>query len=313
MAEKDFWDIYRSSQEKITMTDDLKQSILRNAQHCGNGREAAPALDAGPAGPVRIEAPRRPPRARPEPHRRVVRFALPIAACLTLVALAAGLVFLGTDNSSGSNNPGIPSLAIKAYAAETDTILARGEGGQIIFSRALVPHDTYNKDRYLAEGYYTGSLFRVEGEGIVRVQASVSTGVLYRQSIETIVRGDNAERWDELVQWKPSMRGLGEYAAEYDNIQTLPPRGDGLPKDSPERQVRVALSKKLGSTMDVSLSDGSPEYSFGFWTNDDYGDFPEAGGPDAIIDLFDGAMLTVTATFADGQTATHRIELYSGD
>ena len=111
--------------------------------------------------------------------------------------------------------------------------------------------------------------------------------------------------------WKPTSRGLGEYYGGYDSIDIWG-IADNLPKDSPDKQMRVMLCKKLGSTIDVLLTENTPHNSFGFWINEDCDDSSSVVSLDAAIDLFDGAILTVTVTFTDGNTTTQLIELHTG-
>ena len=332
MSKQEFWGIYRSSQEKIALSDELKDSILENARRLTADNLSAPgqaadreASEAGNLGRLVTAEPtagtaqgktagKDPGQASPKPRRRAARIAIPIAACLAVAAITAGIVSFtgGLDDRGGASGSLVPGFAIKAYAAGTDTILAMGADNRIVFSRAMPMTSAPPKDLYLAEGSYTGCLFQVEGEGIVRIQASVSTGALYQYDLKEITRGENPDQWDELIGWKPSNRGLGKYYGGYDNVALWGSK-DGLPKDSPDKQWEVALTKKLGPTIDVLLDADSPAHSFGFWTNKDYGDVPEDEVSDAVIDLFDGATLIVTATFADDRAVTQVIELHAGD
>ena len=347
MTKKEFWDDYRSSQEKITLSDTMKNSILENTRRSAAERPATPgqaedreAYEAGSFGRL---APAEPTAGtaqgktaskgvtptHPIPRRRVAstarttrtaRIALPIAACLALVALVAGITSFvgGTDDQSLTSDNPVPGFSlIRAYAAETDTILEMGNDNRIIFSRTESPYgDAPSGFGMISEeNYYTGCLFRVEGEGIVRIQASVSTGALYKYYLEEITRGESPDRWSEIVGWKTTTRGLGKYYNGYDYVDIWGSKDD-LPKDSPDKQFAIALTKKLGSTIDVPIDADSPAYSFGFWTNGDFGDVSEGlkGEKTAdIINVFDGETLTVTATFADGRTITQVIELHAGD
>lgn len=309
MNENEFWTVYADSQKRVTLTEDQKRTIAAAAgQH---PRERNTALSAAAEHNEQTKPAAVPPAARQ--RRSLGRIALPAAACLAAIALAIGLVTsFDTGGPFGIFNA-TPDFTVQAYAADSDSILEMGTENQIVFSRSADAHGIGSKEAYLAEGYYTGCLFRVGGEGVTRIQASVSTGALYRSTQETVTAGENPERWAELVSWKPTARGLGEYYDEYDYVSIVG-SPDDLAKDDPAKQWSVELTKKLGSTIDVAMDDSSSSCSFGFWTNEDYGgngDGMEA--TDAIIDLFDGATLTITATFEDGHTTTQVIELHAAD
>ena len=294
MTEQEFWETYRSSQTNTIMSDELKSSILKNTRQEEHKE-------------VGVKSGRR--------NRRTlfVRVAVPLAACLALLAMTMGIFSLMSGTDDKDKVPGITSygFTVRAYAADTDTVLEMGSENQILFGRVIMPvYPSADSN----QGHYTGSLFRVEGEGIVRIQASISTGAIYRYSVEEVRRGDNMDRWRELISWKPTKRGMGDYFGKYDDVFAWGGRNDdNIPKDSPDWKAFVGLSKKLGSTIDVTLTEGSPNYSYGFWTNEvSIGSF-ENEADDMIIDSFEGAILTVTVTFEDGHAATQIIELHTGD
>ncbi|WP_139651465.1 hypothetical protein [Raoultibacter phocaeensis] len=337
MNENEFRDAYKRSQERIALTEDQKRTIaetasaphVRAAETDGGARAGAAKAAARAAAQADTRSRRSTASGkngsgapRPSVHagssnpskRRspLGRFALPAAACLVVAALAVGLAAF--SSSGGLLGPGnaTPDFAVQAYAADRDSILEMGTDNQIIFSRNADMTLAGSKEDYLhSEGCYTGCLFRVEGEDITRIQASVSTGMLYRQTTETVTAGEDPERLSELAGWKPTARGLGEYYSGYDEVSIIG-SPDSLAKDDPDKQWLVSLTKKLGSTIDVPVTDDD-EYSFGFWTNEDYGDAEGMNAFDVIIDLFDGATLTITATFADGHTTTQVIELHAAD
>lgn len=339
MNENEFRDAYARSQERITLTDDQKRTVAETARHRirasvgeagadAKGQTAA-STSARAAHTGRVDASPEPTRRKnasgasrpsvnrttPNPPRRrsaLARIALPVAACLAVVALAVGVAAFSSRGGLFGSGAVTPDFSVQAYAADRDSILEMGTDNQIIFSRNATMYAAGSKDEYLdAEGCYTGCLFRVEGEGITRIQASVSTGVIYRQTTETVTAGEDSERLRELASWKPSARGLGEHYGGYDEVSVVG-SPDNRAKDDPEKQWLVSLTKKLGSTIDVPVTNDS-EYSFGFWTNEDYGDAEGIDEFSAVIDLFDGETLTITATFADGHTTTQVIELHAAD
>lgn len=295
MNEREFREQYAALQERTAVSSELKKQTAARVRNAS--RTAAP-------------------RARVAVARR---WALPAAACLVAAAVVAGGVPVvmsafnsdGTENAAVSEAARLSGFSVRAYASDGSSILALGDDGRIIFDRDM--SNGFPVNEYTTEGYYTGCLFRVEGEGIARVQMNVSRGQLYRSTVERFKRGEEPEKWREALNWKPTKRGMGTYYGLYDQVQPIG-SNDGLPKDSPDKQVGVSLAKKLGSTIDVSAADdpgiATGDTSFGLWTNDPFG----GGDPfSAVIDLFDGQTLTVTVTFEDGHTSTQVIELHAAD
>ncbi len=73
--------------------------------------------------------------------------------------------------------------------------LAAGHGkdGRILFEADIlfrVPPD----DRYAEKGVYTGCMFRIEGDDIVRVQAHIDKGELYRYTYDEFQTASNPDR-----------------------------------------------------------------------------------------------------------------------
>ena len=145
----------------------------------------------------------------------------------------------------------------------------------------------------------------MEGEGIVRVQAHLTGGALYRVTFEDGPTDPDDPRMGELASWKPTSRGTGEYYGGYDFVGSAMRDGES----------KLSLAKLMGATIDVSadddpgIADGTT--SFGLWTNE--GEVPADVFNDSqspVIDLFDGQTLTVTVTFEDGSTSTQAIELH---
>jgi hypothetical protein len=324
MNEQEFRDHYRSSQEIIVISENMKQSILKNAQSKAGAKTSSHTLAA-----KALHG-----RANDKERSRMnhkVRFSslhlvLTAAACLLLVVLAVNLASVWGNKSEETPQSEKPDLGftIKAYAAETSMVLENNNKDRVIFDKTA--DDIINaislssKEHYLTtEGYYTGCLFQIEGENIARIQASISTGVIYRYHTERITRGENPDLWTEFISWKPTTRGIGKYLGGYDEARILGGLDDGIPKDSPDKQMTVAYIKRLGATIDVPVNAGLSEYSYGFWTNEDFGDISgtPAGGSatfpavDAIIDLYEGATLTLTVTYTDGRISTQIIELHS--
>ena len=206
------------------------------------------------------------------------------------------------------------AFSVRAYASDTRMLVPPTDNGMIVFDRSG-SLTTPTKDWYLQYGKYTGCMFTVEGEGIVRIQATTSAGMFYRNSYEINGR-DDPERVAEVTAWKPEKAGLGDHYGKYESVQVVD--GFGLP--DPDRDMTVRLTKMLGSTIDLPISadDDGDAKSFGLWTNEDYGDAVETAedplaATDAVFDTFEGQTITVTAYFEDGGCATQTIELHTAD
>ncbi|MRX81431.1 hypothetical protein [Eggerthella guodeyinii] len=322
MNERDFRQAYEAMQHDVTASSDLKQRTLAAAK-----REP---LRGAPTPQATV------PASEKRPHRRTGsrgaqaggiavarRWGLPAAACLVAVAIVVGgvPVVMGAMDAGGHSAISMndaqqaSGFSVRAYAADGSSMLELGSDGTVVFGRRAPT--TGLSDQYDVEGAFTGCTFRVEGDGIARVQMNVSKGVLYRSAIEQFRRGDEPEKWQELISTKPTNRGMGEYYGAYDEAYPLMIANDGA-KDNPDAIVGAELNKLLGSTIDVSAQDdpgiATGETSFGLWTNEGNPTADAAFDPYAgVIDQFDGQTLTVTVTFEDGHSSTQVIELHAAD
>ncbi len=316
MNENEFRTRYAASQSHVEASPELKQRAVCNALQEGAAQYAgsqAPAKGAVSA--------KRPTRRRPRPVSRTAghsvgaaslarRWAPAAAACLVAGALAVAGIPALTSSLSGS--PAITldeaaarcGFSVRAYASDGSAPLAPGEGGTVAFDRDL-GYRFRGGDDYKVSGFFSGCLFHVEGEGIVRVQAHLTGGALYRVTFEDGPTDPDDPRMGELASWKPTARGTGEHYGGYDFVGSAMRDGES----------KLSLAKLMGATIDVSadddpgIADGTT--SFGLWTNE--GEVPEnaANNPESpVIDLFDGQTLTVTVTFEDGSTSTQAIELH---
>lgn len=322
MNENDFRKEYEAMQQQVTASSDLKQRTLAAAQFTARQADAASSRPTGPSAK--------------QPHRRTDghsastngatiarRWGLPAAACLVAAAIVAGGVPVVMDAVDAGSPAAISTsdaqlasgFAVRAYAADGSSMLELGSDGTVVFGRRAPSYRI--SDQYDTEGAFTGCTFRIEGEGVARVQMNVTKGVLYRSTIEQFRRGDEPEKWQELLTAKPTNRGMGEFYGAYDEVHPLMISNDGA-KDNPDAVVGAELNKLLGSTIDVSAEDNpgieTGETSFGLWTNE--GGAPTAAAEDpyaSIIDQFNGQKLTVTVTFEDGHSSTQVIELHAAD
>ena len=248
---------------------------------------------------------------------RKTRFCKPhkphaIAACFVAGALIVGGVGYAVAAAGGaipSPQPATQAAAhgftVRAWASDGGTILPT-EDGQIVFDRT---HSQWTQTGE-AEGYFTGCTFTVEGEGISRVQASISAGELYRQDVTTISQTSDPIAFNRAVNWDDRFRGLDGTLSSSDSVIVVKwdaEEGRDLNGEGPRsnQEIQAALLKRYGSVIDLALAD-APGIADGTTC---FGLF----NPDAESDplsLFDGAALTVTATFEDGSTSTQVITLH---
>lgn len=242
-----------------------------------------------------------------------------IAACLALAALGFGAVQAMMHTNEGAADVGALETAsldftVKAYAAGTQSPLATGDNGMIVFGHTS--DLSQSSPEWDDNGTYTGCLFKVEAEGVKTVQAHISKGMLYRYDTQNVSYASNSELLYEASTWKPLKRGLGEHLSAYDKV-AVGIANDGLSKDDPNKTYQVQTSKRLGQTAELNYDEGDEGTYFGLWT-DEMGDSDASDDSmrdqfGAIANAFEGAELTVTVTFEDGRTSTQVINLHAGN
>lgn len=242
-----------------------------------------------------------------------------IAACLALAALGFGAVQAMMHTNEGAADVGALETAnldftVKAYAAGTQSPLAAGDNGMIVFGHTSDLSQT--SPEWDDNGTYTGCLFKVEAEGVKTVQAHISKGMLYRYDTQNVSYASNSELLYEASTWKPLKRGLGEHLSAYDKV-AVGIANDGLSKDDPNKTYQVQMSKRLGQTAELNYDEGDEGAYFGLWT-DEVGDSDTSDDSmrdqfGAIANAFEGAELTVTVAFEDGHTSTQVINLHAGN
>ena len=242
-----------------------------------------------------------------------------IAACLALAALGFGAVQTMAHMNDGNVDVGAVEatnldFTVKAYAAGTQSPLAAGDNGMIVFGHTS--DLSQSSPEWDDNGTYTGCLFKVEAEGVKTVQAHISKGMLYRYDTQNVSYASNSELLYEASTWKPLKRGLGEHLSAYDKV-AVGIANDGLSKDDPNKTYQVQMSKRLGQTAELNYDEGDEGAYFGLWT-DEVGDSDTSDDSmrdqfGAISNAFEGAELTVTVTFEDGHTSTQVINLHAGN
>lgn len=324
MREADFRRAYAAMQQEVTVPEGLVERTLdamRSADAVSSvGVAGAPRVPRRRAeGALARPAASRPSAASPAPAqparkgrraRRLVTVAVVacVSLCLVLFSLVGPLLGGGPAGSQAAES----LFAIKAYAATIDSVF-EGAGGTpediIVF-----PLDT-RTERYsapsAADEVYSGALFTVEGEGIERVQATLSRGELYAYGVEDFLIADDPDKAEEAANWQPKVVGTGKHYKGYDVVRRL--WDPEAPQDDPYAHVRTI--KRLGPTIDVPVAEGEPD-CWGLWldvgvtTNVQVAD----GVWDTVVDLeaMEGETLTVTVQFADGTFQTQVIELHAG-
>lgn len=226
-----------------------------------------------------------------------------MAKRLLAAACAFGIVLGGTAvyrTHNGTAQTGSAAVAdainhtfgFAAYAADTGE-LRQPKDSKIVFDTGSGADDP-------EKGFYSGCLFKVTGENIKTISATIDKGAVYRTKT---VKDTSADR-DE---WVRSMhQGTNP---ELDGADTVMVWGNG-PEEGAE-QMYADLCWKL----DNGFTDAyDPDTSYGLWlpsqpetTDDDLQDsWHEA------VDGFEGAKLTVTITFTDGSEQTRSMTLHTG-
>ena len=238
-----------------------------------------------------------------EPLHAVPRHSWGMAKRLLAAACAFGIVLGGTAvyrTHNGTAQTGSAAVAdaishsfgFAAYAADTGE-LRQPKDSKIVF-------DTGNGADDPEKGFYSGCLFKVTGEDIKTVSATIDKGAVYR----TKTVKDTSDNRDE---WVRSMhQGTNP---ELNGADTVMVWGNG-PEEGAE-QMYADLCWKLDNGF---TDEYDPDSSYGLWlpsqpakTDDDLQDSWHTA-----VDGFEGAKLTVTITFTDGSEQTRSMTLHTG-
>ncbi len=236
------------------------------------------------------------------PRRGVAAVAIVVMLAMATALFLPGGLF-GTPSGGGMS----PSLfTVKAYAAESGSAIEADDEGRIIFPLDLQTAFQGASD-IGDEGIYTGSILAIEGDDILRVQATLEGGELYSYTLDEFVAGEHPDKMVELASWKPTKRGTGDYYGKYDYV-SVAQVDDGRAYDDPAKTVQARLVKRLGSTIDIAAEDGHVPL-LGLW----FSSGAVRPGPLGIDpQSLAGKTLTVTVEFADGRCQTQQIGLRAG-
>ena len=254
--------------KNIKASDELKERTLRAARE---ERGRTPQHISRPA------------------HRGAKRV---LAAACAFAVVLGGAALSGRQTGGSAADEIVHTFGLVAYAAETDEMRQPKES-KIVFDYGSGADDP-------EKGFYSGCLFKVTGEDIKTVSASIDNGAIYRTKT---VKDTSADR-DEWV--RTMYQGTNP---ELDGADTVMVWGNG-PVEG-EEQMYADLCWKL----DNGFTDAyDPDASYGLWLSS----MPETTDDDlqdswhAAVDGFEGAKLTVTITFTDGSEQTRSMTLHTG-
>ena len=251
-------------------------------------RTLAAAREARRAG--QTEAPQ---HLAPASRRRFGMAKRILAAACAFGVIVGGTAVWQAQSSGQSGSEAIAeavahSFGIVAYAADTGETIAP-QDSTIVFDMAGGGMDSPTK------GFFSGCLFKVTGDNIETVSATIDKGGLYR--IERL----------EITEADAQAIMTGEFApvADADDIM--------VQSEPEQNKWWVDASYRVENGF-VEAYD--PSTSYGLWGEPQSVDMAADGDlRDAWhdrTDEFDGAILTVTVTFTDGTTDTQTLTLHTG-
>ena len=254
--------------KNIKASDELKERTLRAARE---ERGRTPQHIGWPA------------------HRGAKRV---LAAACAFAVVLGGAALSGRQTGGSAADEIVHTFGLVAYAAETDEMRQPKES-KIVFDYGNGVDDP-------EKGFYSGCLFKVTGEDIKTVSASIDNGAIYRTKT---VKDTSADR-DE---WVRSMhQGTNP---ELDGADTVMVWGNG-PVEG-EEQMYADLCWKLDNGF---TDEYDPDASYGLWLpsrkeseDDDLQDSWHKS-----VDGFEGAKLNVTVTFTDGSEQMQSMTLHTG-
>lgn len=209
------------------------------------------------------------------------------AACAFAVVLG-GAALHGRQTGSDPVTDIAHTFGLVAYAADT------GEMRQPKDSRIVFDYGSGADD--LDKGFFSGCLFKVTGENIKTVSATIDRGAVYRTKT---VKDTSADR-DEWV--RTMYQGTNPAIDGADRIMVW---------GSDEMHMYADLCWKL----DNGFTDAyDPDASYGLWlpSRQESEDDDLQDSWHKSVDGFEGAKLTVTITFTDGSEQTRTMTLHTG-
>ena len=209
------------------------------------------------------------------------------AACAFAVVLG-GAALHGRQTGSDPVTDIAHTFGLVAYAAETDEMRQPKES-KIVFDCGSGVDDP-------EKGFYSGCLFKVTGENIKTVSATIDNGAIYRTKT---VKDTSADR-DEWV--RTMHQGTNPAIDGADRIMVW---------GSDEMHMYADLCWKLDNGF---IDEYDPDVSYGLWlpSRQESEDDDLQDSWHKSVDGFEGAKLTVTITFNDGSEQTRSMTLHTG-
>lgn len=209
------------------------------------------------------------------------------AACAFAVVLG-GAALHGRQTGSDPVTDIAHTFGLVAYAAETDEMRQPKES-KIVFDCGSGVDDP-------EKGFYSGCLFKVTGENIKTVSATIDNGAIYRTKT---VKDTSADR-DEWV--RTMHQGTNPAIDGADRIMVW---------GSDEMHMYADLCWKLENGF---ADEYDPDVSYGLWlpSRQESEDDDLQDSWHKSVDGFEGAKLTVTITFNDGSEQTRSMTLHTG-
>ena len=260
----------------IKAPDELKERTLQAARELRRGEQQNASQHLVPA-----------PRRRFGMAKRILA-----VACAFGVIVGGTAAWRAQSTGQGAGDAVAEAVAhsfgIVAYAADTGETM-QPKDSRVVFDIAGGGADSPTK------GFFSGCLFKVTGDNIETVSATIDKSGLYR--IERL----------EITEADAQAIMTGEFApvADADDIMVT--------ADPDKTKWWVDASYRVENGF---VEPYDPNTSYGFWGEPQPVDMAkENTDQDAWhdrIDEFNGATLTVTVTFTDGTTDTQTLTLHTG-
>ena len=250
--------------KNIKASDELKERTLRAARE---ERGRTPQHIGRPA------------------HRGAKRV---LAAACAFAVVLGGAALHGRQTGSDPVTDIAHTFGLVAYAADTGE-MRQPKDSKIVFDTGSGADDP-------EKGFYSGCLFKVTGENIKTVSATIDRGAVYRTKT---VKDTSADR-DEWV--RTMYQGTNPAIDGADRIMVW---------GSDEMHMYADLCWKLDNGF---TDEYDPDVSYGLWlpSRQESEDDDLQDSWHKSVDGFEGAKLTVTVTFADGSTQTRTMTLHTG-
>ena len=209
------------------------------------------------------------------------------AACAFAVVLG-GAALHGRQTGSDPVTDIAHTFGLVAYAADTGE-MRQPKDSKIVFDTGSGADDP-------EKGFYSGCLFKVTGENIKTVSATIDRGAVYRTKT---VKDTSADR-DEWV--RTMYQGTNPAIDGADRIMVW---------GSDEMHMYADLCWKLDNAF---TDEYDPDVSYGLWlpSRQEDADDDLQDSRHKSVDGFEGAKLTVTITFNDGSEQTRSMTLHTG-